>query len=533
MDVEPMIILTIQNDSTMSRTLKRGQPLNINLQTYQEPKPEIIGDVPIAYEKEWAEMADRVVAQSDNLDEEGNGTLRALLEEFIDVFRLKTDRQGRIEQYAVPIHLTTPVPICLAQYQLSAPDIEEVNRQVASMLRAGVIEPSTSPYNFPVLLADKKIIANEEVEIRDRRFCIDLRALNAITEKINFSMPTCDHTIHHLKGSKFYSCLDILSGFWHLPLTNEMCQYVAFSTQKGHFEFKVLPFGWVNSPFWFQRFTQTCITNPSCECCQTYINDVVKFSKEVDDHFQHIRQVLTRCRELGVWLKMSKCSFFAHEMEYLGHIISADGIRMNPNKVKAILKVKTPQTKKQVHSFLGKINYYAKFLPCLSEIAQPIARLTDKTVPFVWNEETEEAFQRLKERIAADVMLAFPDQDRPFTVTTDASEYAIEAVLSDTDPASGIERPVMFLSKALDCTQSNWCTPEKELYAVVYALEKFCPYIYARPFTLVTDHRALLWCCGKRNVHGRLARWSVTISQYAQDIKYIQGHNNHVADALS
>jgi hypothetical protein len=206
---------------------------------------------------------------------------------------------------------------------------------------------------------------------------------------------------------------------------------------------------------------------------------------------------------------------------------------MNPNKVKAILKVKTPQTKKQVRSFLGNINYYAKFLPCLSEIARPIARLTGKTVPFVWNEEAEEAFQRLKERIAADVMLAFPDQDRPFTVTTDASEYAIGAVLSQMDPTSGIERPVMFLSKALDRTQSNWCTPEKELYAVVYALEKFRPYIYARPFTLVTDHRALLWCCGKRNVHGQLARWSVTISQYAQDIKYIQGRNNHVADALS
>jgi hypothetical protein len=255
MNLEPVIVLTIQNDSTMSRTLKRGQPLAINLQTHQEQKPEVMSDDPILYEKEWTEMADRVVAQSDNLDEEGKRTLRALLEEFKDVFRLKTDKPGRIEQYAVPIHLTTPVPICLAQYQLSALDIKEVNKQVASMLRAGVIEPSTSPYNFPVLLADKKIIANEVVEIRDRRFCIDLRALNAITEKINFPMPTCDHTIHRLKGSRFIhvSIFCQVFGICHSPtiranasrfrhrrvISNSRCCPLAGSTHR--FGFRGLP----------------------------------------------------------------------------------------------------------------------------------------------------------------------------------------------------------------------------------------------------------------------------------------------------
>jgi hypothetical protein len=158
MNMEPMIILTIQNDSTMSRTLKRGQPLIINLQTYQEPKAEVMSDDPVVYEKEWAEITDRVVAQSDNLDEEGKRTLRTLLEEFKDVFRLKTDRTGRIEQYAVPIHLTTTVPIRLAQYQLSAPDIKEVNKQVASMIRAGVMKSSTSPFRH-----DQPVCARHQV----------------------------------------------------------------------------------------------------------------------------------------------------------------------------------------------------------------------------------------------------------------------------------------------------------------------------------------------------------------------------------
>jgi hypothetical protein len=401
------------------------------------------------------------------------------------------------------------------------------------MLKAGVVRPSISPYNFPRLFTDKKVITNEGTEVPDRRFCIDLRALNEISERINFPIPTCDHTIHKLKGSKYYSCLDILSGFWHLPLTPESCRYVAFSTNRGHYEFTVSPFGWVNSPFWFQRFTQTCLTNPHSSYCQAYIDDLVVFSTSLDDHFRHLQQVLDTVRQLGVRLKISKCNFFNQEMEYLRHIISADGIRMNPKKVKVICNLPPPTTKKQVRSFLGKINYYANFLPFLSQTARPLAQLTGKKVPFQWGEAEEKAFNQLKTMIAQDVMLAFPDENEPFTITTDSSEYAIGAVLSQKDPKTGIERPVMFLSKAVDKTQVNWHTPEKETYAIVYALEKFRPYIYARPFTLATDHRALLWCCGRKNVHGRLARWSYLISQYTQDIKYIEGKNNHVADPLS
>jgi transposase InsO family protein len=527
------ILLLVQNESTVSRTLRKDTKVPIRFIQQQDPPPGLAEAEPATWEEQWEEMANTVVAQSDNLDEAGKERLKELMVEFKDVFRLKTDPPGRVDEYAVPIQLTTQNPVFLNQYHLSAADNRESDKQVELMLKAGVIRPSISPYNFPRLFTDKKIITNEGTEVPDRRFCIDLRALNEISERISFPMPTCDHTIHRLRGSQYYSCLDILSGFWHLPLTPESCKYVAFSTGKGHFEFTVLPFGWVNSPFWFQRFTQTCIANPNGDYCQAYIDDLVVFSKDVEDHFLHLRQVLNTIRSLNVRLKTSKCSFFAREMEYLGHIISADGIRMNPKKVKVIMNLPRPTTKKQVRSFLGKVNYYAKFLPTLSHIARPLGRLTGKRVVFQWGDEEELAFQTLKQMIAEDVMLAFPDEETPFTITTDASEYAIGAVLSQKDGKTGVERPVMFLSKALDKTQVNWHTPEKETYAIVYALEKFRPYIYGRPFSLVTDHRALLWCCGKKNVHGRLARWSYIISQYAQDIQYIQGKNNHVADALS
>ncbi len=200
LDQDPILNLTIQNDSLIEKVISKNTPLTIAM-VHERPTemPDIIEDQQEGspwWHNEWAKMADIVVSQSDNLDQEGKQTLRLLLEEYQDVFRLQTDKPGRMEQCAVPIHLTTPVPVHLPQYQLSAADNVEIHKQVNSMLKAGVIEPSISPYNFPVLLVDKKIIANEGKEVHDRRFCIDLQKLNAISEKINFPIPTCDHTIH-------------------------------------------------------------------------------------------------------------------------------------------------------------------------------------------------------------------------------------------------------------------------------------------------------------------------------------------------
>ncbi len=230
---------------------------------------------------------------------------------------------------------------------------------------------------------------------------------------------------------------------------------------------------------------------------------------------------------------MAKCTFFNQQMEYLGHIISREGIRKDPKKLRAIENVRTSETKTQVRSFLGKINYYAKFMPLLSKVAWPLAKLTGSNAIFRWTEQEQSAFEALKQLVIQEVVLAFPDVNKPYFITTDASDYAIGAVLAQEDETTGVHRPISYLSKALDETQSRYSVTEKELYAIMFSSERFRPYIYGRSFTVFTDHRALIWLCGKRNPSGRLGRWCNIMNQYSQGIKFIEGKHNRVADCLS
>lgn len=482
---------------------------------------------------EWERIADEVVRQSNVLTTEEQEQLRTILAEFQDVFRLKNDPPGEATYPPIRVELSSQVPIYLKQYQLTDEDEKEADKQVKKMLECGIIEPSTSPWNFPVLFVNKKVISKEGTIIPERRMCVDLRELNERTKPINFPIPTVDHTINKLKGSRYFSCLDILSGFWHLPMEAESRQYLAFSTDTGHYQFRKMPFGWSSAPFYFQRFTQIYVANECSHCCRAYIDDLVIYSKTLQEHFQHLREVLLVIRKNNIRLKMSKCSFFTQEMEYLGHIITQDGIRKDPRKLMVIKNVPPPHNKKQLRSFLGKINYYGKFIPHLAQIAKPLTKLTGSKREFTWHEEQQVAYEALKRLIAEDVMLMFPDVTKPYNVTTDASDYAIGAVLSQTDEESKLERPILFISKSLDETQTRYSVTEKELYAIIYALEKFRAHIYGKEFYVYTDHRALLWLCGKKDVSGRLARWSYKISEYARSIRFIQGKQNKVADALS
>jgi transposase InsO family protein len=474
-----------------------------------------------------------VVRQAVVLQPTEQRRLKTILRDFKKVFKLKTDPPGLVNNYEVDIVLETEEPICQRQYPLTYDDKEEVRKQTAEMEAMGVIEVSDSPWNSPVIFVNKKIVDNEGTSTPDRRMCVDLRALNLVTKKVNFPIPTVDSTIQNLTGSKFFSSLDVLSGFWHLPMSAKSQQYLAFSTPWNHFQFKRLPFGWVNSPFHFQRYMQTRIANRLPEFVQVYIDDIVIFSKTKEEHFEHIQAVLQVIQEEGLHLKTSKCSFFNHEMEYLGHIISEEGIRKDPRKVAAIEQLRPPTTKKQLRSFLGKVNYYGKFLPQLSQVARPLAKMTGSKTPFQWGPAQQTAFEEIKMLIVEKVVLAFPDVNQPYNVITDASDYAIGGVLAQKDPVHQIERPVMFISKALSERESRYSVSEKELYAIIHALEKFRPYIFGRTFDCTTDHRALTWLCGKKNPSGRLGRWCNAINQYARTIKFIQGKENRVADALS
>jgi len=412
---------------------------------------------------------------------------------------------------------------------------QEIDRQLGVMLKHKIIRPSVSEWNFPIVAVKKKILDLQHDKVHDIRMCIDFRPLNLVTKPMNWPIPTIEDTLRRLGGSKYFTTLDVLSGFMCLPVKEQHRKYLAFATKLAHYEFCRMPFGWQNSPFHFQRFMQTRVADRNKECCQVYIDDIIINSNTKEEHFEHIRKVLSVLREEGVYLKMMKVSAFQPQLEYLGHIISREGIRKDPKKVEAILKCKDPVNKKQVRQILGKTNYIGKFIANLADITGPMSKVTSSSenVPFVWGEEQKIAFRRLKEVIVKDVMLVYPDPSKPYNITTDASDYAVSGVLSQTDEATGLERPIMFISKSLNDTQMRYTVTEKELYAIIHALEKFRPYIYGRQFHVYTDHRALIWLCGKRNPMSRLGRWSMQIAEYATGIHFIAGKQNRVADALS
>jgi len=488
-----------------------------------------------AYQEEWKGVRDEVVERATELDDQEKDKLKVVFEEFFDIMRLKYEAPGEVKSYEVEIELTKYEPIYVRPYSLSDVIHKEIDRQIGVMLKHKIIRPSVSEWNFPIVAVKKKILDLQHDQIHDIRMCIDFRPLNLVTKPMTWPIPTIEDTLRRLGGSKYFTTLDVLSGFMHLPIKEQHRKFLAFATKLAHYEFCRMPFGWQNSPFHFQRYMQTRIADRNKECCQVYIDDIIINSDTKEEHFEHIRRVLRILAEEGVYLKMMKISAFQPQLEYLGHIISREGIRKDPKKVEAILKCKDPINKKQVRQILGKANYLGKFIANMADITGPMSKVTSSSdkVPFVWGEEQKQALRRLKEAVVKDVMLAFPDPNKPYNITTDASDYAVSGVLSQTDEKTKIERPIMFMSRSLDETQRRYTVTEKELYAIIYSLEKCRPYIYGRRFFIYTDHRALIWLCGKKNPMSRVGRWSMQIAEYASGINFIAGKQNRVADALS
>jgi transposase InsO family protein len=527
--------LAFQNTGTRPITLSADDSITMLADVSATDDPEvcnvILEEGTEEYKKEWDRLAAAAVDAAKTTPA-SKVALKKLIEEFRSTFKLKSDPPGCVTHNTVTIELHDESPCQVKQYNLSPTDRKIIETHIEDMLRTGVIRKSHSPHQAPVLLANKKVNTREGPK-QDKRFCIDFRELNRRTKKRGFPIPLIDETLRSFAGCKYFTTFDILKGFWHLPLDEKSKPYTAFCAVDAKFEFNVLPFGWVNSPYIFQEFVRTRIVGEMGAFCSIYIDDIMVFSKTEQEHLKHIEMVLQACAREKVSLKLSKCTFFADEVEYLGHIVGATGVRKDPAKTAAIDLVPAPRTRRQVRSFLGKVQYYAKFVPHLSHLAKPMHHLTKDSTVFTWTDQCQRNFEEIKRILSHDVTLAYPDMAKPFTLTTDASDYAIGAVLSQTDDVTGRERPISFLSKSLSGPQLHWSTTEKELYAIIYALEKYQGYLYGHPFTVHTDHRALLWLCGRKRPMGRLARWCMTLNQYAPSITYIRGKDNYVADALS
>src|SRR6202451_1409652 len=332
-------------------------------------------------------------------------------------------------------------------FRLSPLERQELSRQLTQLFKDGKVSESSSPYGAPVLFTKKKD--------GGLRMCIDYRALNSQTIKNRYALPRIDDLVDQLHGAKIFTKIDLTSGYWQIAIAPEDRHKTAFRTRYGHYEFNVMPFGLTNAPASFQSLMNDIFRDMLDECVVIYLDDILIYSKTVQEHKEHVRRVLKWLQEHQLFAKASKCSFFVDTIEYLGFIVRPDGVKPNPDLISALERFPRPHTLKELQSFLGLANYYRKFVDSFSKIAAPLTNAmqnTSNSRPVIWNPGMEEAFEHLKVALATAPCLHLPDPEGEFEVTTDASENAsaVGAVLTQNG------HPVAFESRKLDKHQVNY-----------------------------------------------------------------------------
>ena len=414
-------------------------------------------------------------------------------------------------------------PAARAPYRLSPAEFAECKKQIELYLKMGHIQPSKSPYGAPVLFVRKKD--------GTLRMCVDFRALNDQTVKDRFPLPRIDQMLDSLRGSTVFSKLDLAQGYHQVRVHPPDVYKTAFSTHFGHFEFTVMPFGLCNAPATFQRMMSIVLRPYIGKFCCVYLDDILIYSRTQSDHARHLKLVLEALRDADLHAKLSKCEFGLNWVKFLGHVVSSDGIAMDPDKVVAMADWPTPKSTAHVRSFLGLVNYYRRFIRDFARIALPLTKLTGKEVPFEWGPEQMQAFQDLKTKLMQKPVLQMPDMQLPFHVTTDACEFAMGAVL-EQDFGNGLQ-PVAFFSKKLNSAQRNYPPGDQEALAIVTVLDEWRCYLQGSHFVVNSDHQTLQRLQHQPAIKGRRARFAEFLQEYDCTVKYIKGEQNVVADALS
>jgi hypothetical protein len=340
-------------------------------------------------------------------------------------------------------------------------------------------------------------------------------------------MPRIDDLFDQLKGASIFSKIDLRSGYHQLRIKEEDIPKTTFRTRYGHYEFIVMPFGLTNAPAAFMNLMNSVFRKYLDRFVQVFLDDILIYSRNEKEHLEHLRLVLQCLREHKLYGKLTKCSFFEKEIQYLGHTISGKGIAVDYSKIETIMTWPTPRNVKEVRSFMGLAGYYRRFVERFSQISNPITHLQRKGVKFEWTSECEKAFNELKHRLTTAPILKVPDMDKDFLVCTDASEEGLGAVLMQD------EGVIAYASRKLKNHEINYATHDLELAAVVMALKLWRHYLMGRQFELRTDHKSLEYIFTQKDLNARQRRWSELFSDYDFKISYIKGKENKVADALS
>ena len=343
--------------------------------------------------------------------------------------------------------------------------------------------------------------------------------------------PCCRYGLDVLEGARYFSMLDLNSGFWQVKMKEDSAEKTAFATHCGAFEFRVMPFGLINAPSMFQRLMERVLEGLTPARCQVYIDDVLVVGATFEEHLTNLEAVFVRLREAHLKLKPTKCQLMRSEVQYLGYRVSAEGISPDPTKLEAVKSYPAPTNVHKLRSFNGLASYYKRFVPNFARIARPLHNLTKKDVKFFWTNKCQEAFEQLRGKLIEAPVLAYPDFKLPFKLETDASGSGLGAVLSQEH--DGVTRPVAYASRSLHGAEERHSATELEALGIVWAVKQFRHYLYGQQCEVITDHQPLRSLLKMPHPSGKLARWGLALQELDLTIKYHPGKQNMAVDALS
>ena len=415
-------------------------------------------------------------------------------------------------------------PIKQHPYRVSPIRKELLDKEVQYMLKNDIIEESQSNWSSPCILVPK--------HDGGFRFCTDFRKVNDKTKSDSFPIPRIADCIDQIGNAKFVSTFDMLKGYWQVPLTQRAREISAFVTPSGLYQYKVMPFGMKNAPATFQRMVNKLVRD--IDGCEGYIDDVVIFSDNWSDHIRQIKHFFQIMREAKLTINLMKSEFGKATVKYLGHIVGQGQVRPLDAKIQTIVKYPIPTSRKELARFLGMAGYYRNFCLNFSDIAAPLTNLLSKKVKFVWTDDCQLAFDKVKLLLQKSPVLKSPDYEKPFKLIIDSSDVGTGSVLVQ-EASDGLDHPVSYFSKKFLKYQKNYSVVEKETLGLVLALEHFDVYLGSTPFKIkvYTDHNPLTFLKTMKNKNQRLVRWSLALQEYNLEIQHIPGSENVVADALS
>ncbi|KAL2891726.1 Retrotransposable element Tf2 155 kDa protein type 1 [Ceratocystis lukuohia] len=479
------------------------------------------------------EEIDRILNRPDSPDSASPRkpepfSLPAELSDFTDVFSPREAEKlppHRPMDHHIPLVEGAKLPFG-PLYSMSRDELKALREWLDENLRKGFIRPSSSHVASPVLFVKK---ADGGL-----RFCVDYRALNAVTIKDRYPLPLVKETLNNLHGMRYFSKIDIISAFNNLRMTAGEEYLTAFRTRFGLFESLVMPFGLTGAPSSFQRYINSSLREYLDLFCTAYLDDILIYSRTREEHTEHIRAVLERLRAAGLYAQAPKCEFYCTETKFLGLIVGRDGIRMDPAKVATVRNWPTPKSLTDTQAFLGFGNFYRRFIRDFSSLVAPLTRLTKKDVPFVWDSTCESAFRTLKDHFSSAPVLAHFNWDKDIILETDASDYVSAGVMSQYDD-DGSLRPVAFFSKKHSAAECNYEIYDKELLAIIRCFEEWRPELEGAPspVKVITDHRNLEYFMSTKQLNRRQARWFEFLSRFNFHIVYRPGKLGAKPDSLT